>query len=66
MHSSHTSTTYLVLEDALRDLCPAAAPDQLISGALEGHAAIQQGYVQVKHKAQHIGAAGALAQAQGW
>jgi hypothetical protein len=56
---------HLVLQDALWYLSTAAAPHKLICCALEGHPAIQQGDVQVEHKAQDVCAAGSLAKTQG-
>jgi len=57
---------YLVFEHSLRDLSTAAAPHKLICCALERHAAIEQGDVQIKNKAQNICAACSPAQAQRW
>jgi hypothetical protein len=57
---------YLVLQDTLWNLSATATPDQLICCPLEGHPAVQEGDVQVEHKAQEICAAGSLAKAQGW
>lgn len=61
---SSTAPAHLLLQQAFRKVRAAAAAHQLIGGAVEGHPAVHQGDVQVKHKPQDVLAAGAGAQPQ--